>query len=150
MLGTIEKVLFLMSAPIFEQLSAEDLAPLARVAEVEAFATGEALFSEGEVGDALYVVTQGRVAIERQGEAIAEVGAGECLGEMSVLDAEARSATARALEETEALRIGGEEFQELLHEQAEIASGVIQVLTKRLRETNARLAALRGDAGRST
>jgi CRP-like cAMP-binding protein len=54
---------------------------------------------------------------------------------MAVLDAGPRSATVVADEETEALRIGSEEFYEVLHEQVELAEGVIRVLTQRLRTT---------------
>jgi CRP-like cAMP-binding protein len=54
-----------------------------------------------------------------------------------VLDEMPRSATATALEETEILRIGSEEFYEILHEQVEIAEGVIRMLTRRLREADA-------------
>jgi hypothetical protein len=143
MQGTIEKVMFLMNAPIFGRLGGEDLAPLARVAVPESFAEGETVFSEGDVGDALFVIVQGRIAIVRQGEPIAEIGPGESFGEMALLDTGPRSATARALEETETLRIGSEEFYEVLREQSEIAEGVIRVLTSRLRDTGDRLARLR-------
>jgi CRP/FNR family transcriptional regulator/CRP/FNR family cyclic AMP-dependent transcriptional regulator len=55
---------------------------------------------------------------------------------MSVLDAQPRSATVRALEETLTLVIGSEEFYEVLQEQSEIAEGVIRLLCGRLREAN--------------
>lgn len=143
MYGTLEKVLVLRKAAIFDRLSGEDLAPLARVAEVECHGTGDPIFSEGEVGDSLYVIVRGRVGIQREGETLASLGPGEAFGEMAVLDASARSATALALEDTELLQIGSEEFYEVLHEQAEIAEGVIRVLTRRLRETDETLARLR-------
>jgi ATP/ADP translocase/HEAT repeat protein len=147
MYATVEKVLFLKSAPVFEHVSGEDLAPLARAAEVESYAPGETVFREGEMGDALFVIVRGRIRIESGGEPLATLGSGEAFGEMAVLDEAPRSATAVAETETEVLRIGSEEFYESLHEQVEIAEGVIRVLTRRLREADAVIQKLRPSGG---
>ncbi len=136
---TVEKLLMLRAAPMFAKIRSEDLAPLAQVAELEPYQVGETIFEAGEVGDALYVVARGKVGISHLGTTFATLGAGEAFGEMSVLDAEPRSATATALEATELLRIGSEEFYEVLREQIEIAEGVIHVLSSRLREANKNL-----------
>lgn len=144
MYSTMEKVLFLMSVPIFGNLPGEDLAPLARVADVVTQPAGGTVFREGEEGDALFVVMRGRVTIEKKGVRIASLGPKECFGEMSVLDAVSRSADAVASEETEILRISSDAFYDILHEQPEIAEGVIRVLTRRLRESEER----RVEAGR--
>jgi ATP/ADP translocase/HEAT repeat protein len=140
MYSTLEKVLLLKRAPLFERIAGEDLAALARVADVERFASGEALFREGEVADAFFVIVNGRVAIARGGHQVAVLGAGEAVGEMAVLDRAPRSATATALEDTEVLWVASEEFYEILHEQVEIAEGVIRILTARLRAATEKLA----------
>lgn len=137
--STVEKILILKSAPVFEKVAGEDLAPLARVASEEVYADGERVFEEGEVGDSLFVIVRGRVAIVTGSEKIAELGPGEAFGEMAVLDSAPRSASAAAEGEVELLRIGSEEFYEILHEQVEIAEGVIRMLTQRLRESTAQL-----------
>jgi CRP-like cAMP-binding protein len=146
MYSTVEKILFLKSAPVFERVSGEDLAPLARVAEVETYSPGQTIFSEGELGDALYVIVRGKVSINQEGATIAALGPGEAFGEMAVLDNEKRSATTVALEECEVLRIGSEEFYEILHEQVEIAEGVIRLLSTRLREADAAIGRQRRSA----
>jgi len=143
MYSTVEKVLFLKSAPVFERVSGEDLAPLARVAEVEIYSTGEPITREGETGDALYIIIRGRVTISVEGRLIATLGPGEAVGEMAVLDSSPRSATATAVEETEVLRIGSEEFYEVLHEQVEIAEGIIRLLSARLRDADSEIGRLR-------
>jgi HEAT repeat protein len=143
MYSTVEKVLFLKSAPVFSRLSGEDLAPLARMAEVCSFAKGERIFTEGEMGDALFVVVRGSVAIFRGHTKLAALGVGEAFGEMAVLEEVPRSATAEAEEETEVLRIGSEEFYEMLHEQVEIAEGVIRMLSNRLREADTQIKEMR-------
>ena len=144
--ATVEKILFLKSAPVFERVSGEDLAALARVAEVETYSAGQVVFREGDIGDALYVLVRGKVSITSGGEQLAELGRGEAFGEMAVLDETPRSATAAAVEETEVLRIGSEEFYEILHEQVEIAEGVIRVLTRRLRDADAVIQRLQASA----
>jgi CRP-like cAMP-binding protein len=63
---------------------------------------------------------------------------------MAVLDAQPRSATATAAERTEVLRIASEDFYDSLHEQAEIAEGIIRMLSARLREANEALERERG------
>jgi HEAT repeat protein len=148
MYATVEKILFLKSAPVFAHVSGEDLAALARVAEVETYAPGQPIFREGEIGDALYVIVRGKVGIASGGEHLADLGPGEAFGEMAVLDEVPRSATASSEEETEVLRIGSEEFYEILHEQVEIAEGVIRMLTRRLREADAAIQKLHASAAR--
>jgi ATP/ADP translocase/HEAT repeat protein len=143
MYSTVEKILFLKSAPVFEHVSGEDLAALARVAEVETYGPGEAIFREGEMGDALFVIVRGRVRIESGGQLLATLDGGESCGETAVLDEVPRNASAIAAEPAEVLRIGSEEFYEILHEQVEIAEGVIRMLTRRLREADAVIQQLR-------
>lgn len=142
MYSTVEKILFLKSVPIFERLSGEDLAPLAHVAEIRTCAAGEVLFKEGDIGDAVYVIMRGAVEIRVGEKAIARLGPKEAFGEMAVLEAQRRSASAVAAAETELLQISSGAFYEVLHEQVEIAEGIIQVLARRLREADERLGAL--------
>ena len=131
---TLERVLLLKSAPMFAQVPAEDLAPLASSAEERSYAAGSVLCREGEPGDELFLILGGRVRVVRGGTTLAELGPGEAVGEMAVLDEGPRSATVEALEETEVLALESEAFYEVLHEQVEIAEGVIRTLVRRLRE----------------
>jgi signal-transduction protein with cAMP-binding, CBS, and nucleotidyltransferase domain len=147
MYSTVEKILFLKSAPVFERVAGDDLAPLARIAEEEVVAPGSAITREGDPGDALYIIVRGRVQVSRDGVPLATLGAGDTLGEMSVFDGAPRSATGTALEETEVLRIGNEEFYEVLHEQVEIAEGVIRVLSDRIRNLDREVAERRAAGG---
>jgi hypothetical protein len=142
--STIEKLLALRAAPVFAKLRSEDLAVLARIAEIETFERDATIFTEGEMGDALFVVVRGAVDIRREGRLLATLKKGEAFGEMAVLDAQPRSATATAAERTEVLRIASEDFYDSLHEQAEIAEGIIRMLSARLREANEALERERG------
>ena len=133
--STVEKILYLKSAPLFQKVTGEDLGPLAHVAQEEVHPAGARIFEEGEAGDTLYVIVSGKIDIVHGTETLATLGPGEAFGEMAVLDKVPRSAAAVATEETELLCIGSQEFYEILHEQTEIAVGVIRMLTQRLRES---------------
>jgi len=139
MYSTLEKILLLKRASIFDRVNSEDLSALARVATVAVYAPGEVIVREGDAGDALFIIVRGSVGVVHDKQQVAALGPGEPFGEMAVLDREPRSASAVALEETEVLWIGSDEFYEVLHEQVEIAEGVIRMLSGRLRGATAEL-----------
>ena len=134
MITTVEKVLFLKSIDLFSQIPGEDLAAVALISTEENREATEEIFSEGESGDALYLVIEGKVRVHRANRVIAELGERECFGEMAILDAAPRSATVTALQETALLKITREDFQDIMAEKPEIANGIIKVLTRRLRD----------------
>jgi CRP-like cAMP-binding protein len=136
MLSTVEKVLFLKSLDLFSQIPGEDLTQVARVSTEETREPNEEIFAEGEPGDALFLVLDGKVRVHRQDRVIAELGERDCFGEMALLDAAPHSATVTALQDTTLLRISREDFQEIVTEKPEIALGIIKVLTRRLRNAN--------------
>src|SRR5262249_43299208 len=107
--------------PLFRGLSRIDLAKLLPELEDARFAAGEVLFREGDVGEALFVLRAGRVEVEAGGGAfgpvrLAELGAGDCLGELALLTGEPRNATARALTPIDAWRLGKDRFEGLVVE----------------------------------
>jgi CRP/FNR family transcriptional regulator, cyclic AMP receptor protein len=134
MISTVERVLFLKSIDLFSKIPGEDLASLALISSEENKEPSDDVFSEGESGDALYLVIDGKVRVHKSDRVIAELGERECFGEMAILDASPRSATVTALVSTHLLKITREDFQEIMSEKPEIARGVILVLTRRLRE----------------
>ena len=133
MLSTLEKVLFLKSIDLFSQIPGEDLAQVALIAVEEPRESGEIIFSEGEPGDAFYLVLDGKVRMHHQEKMVAELGERECFGEMALLDSAPRSATVTTVNDTNLLKIAREEFHEILAEKPEIALGIIKVLSRRLR-----------------
>jgi len=133
MLSTLEKVLFLKSIDLFSQIPGEDLAQVALIAVEEPRESGEIIFSEGEPGDAFYLVLDGKVRMHHQEKMVAELGERECFGEMALLDSAPRSATVTTVNDTNLLKIARDEFHEILTEKPEIALGIIKVLSRRLR-----------------
>jgi CRP-like cAMP-binding protein len=135
MITTVEKVLFLKSIDLFRALPSEELAQIAEIAEEQPLASGDLVFAEGESGDALYLIVEGKVKVHREGKELLRLGVRDVFGEMAVLDSEPRSAGVTAVEDAVLLKIGRDDFRDILAERPEIAMGVMKVLTRRLRET---------------
>jgi HEAT repeat protein len=140
MLLSIEKAVFLKSAPLFEALEGEELAALAEIALEHAYEPGEVIFEENQEPHHLYLVVQGKVEVFRRvndhERALAHLGEKECFGEMAILDEQPRSASVRAIEPTTALKIDRESFRELIMERPHIAFAIFKILSGRLRHQN--------------
>jgi len=134
---TIEKMLVLKSVALFGAVREEYLAHAAEAASEVRLAAGQALFAEGDAGDALYVVASGRLEVRVRGQRVGEIGERDVVGEMAVLDPEPRSAAVLALQPSLLLRITAEDVDLLMAEDVEVARGIIQTLCRRLRQRNA-------------
>jgi CRP-like cAMP-binding protein len=95
---------------------------------------GARLFLKGDVGDSLYVITAGRVRVHDGELTYNELGPGDVVGEMAVLDAEPRSASVTALEATALLCLRQEPLYALIGSDVGVARGVIGVLCRQLRD----------------
>jgi CRP-like cAMP-binding protein len=143
MLSIVEKVFRLHGIRLFASLKTPELQALASIAELASFGAGERIITEGEVGDFLFVLLQGTVLVstEKGGPRVelARLGAGHVFGEMAILTEEVRSANVDALDECHCLTIAREPFRSLIEERPQIAFGVFQSLSERLREADRKL-----------
>jgi len=96
------------------------------------FAAGETVFSEGDCGETVYIVTSGSVSIRKRDREIASVGPNEAFGEMAAVSADPRAATAVATSDTVCATLNGDEFRELLRAEPEIAIKLAALFAKRL------------------
>ena len=92
----------------------------------------EAIVKEGSTGTAIYVILSGRVRVERGGNQVGELGAGDFFGELALIEEEPRSASVIAVDETECLLFPAWEFRALLDEQPQIAVAIMRALIERL------------------
>jgi CRP/FNR family cyclic AMP-dependent transcriptional regulator len=97
---------------------------------------GEALFTEGEPGDVMYAVIEGRVDVSLGGHVVEELGPGSILGELALIDASPRAATARAAVASRVTRIDKKHFMFLVQEHPTFALQVMGVMADRLRHAN--------------
>ena len=136
MLSTVEKVLFLKSIDLFSQIPGDNLAEVALIANEESRDAGEEILVEGEFGDALYLILEGRIRLHQGDKTIAELGEREYLGEMALLDPRPELSSATAATAAQLLRISRQDFQELLVQSPEIPLAIIKVLSRRLRDAS--------------
>ena len=136
MITNIEKVLHLKNVELFQDVLAEDLVTIGRVAEEHRFDARDRLIEQGTPGEATYVIVEGQVEVRRDGRTLATVGPGAVLGEMSVVSDLPTSADCVAVTKGVALRIARADFHALLQDYPTTAIGVMHVLAQRLRDTN--------------
>lgn len=129
---------------LFAGLDKKDLQALARSCQERKFNAGATLFSQGDTGVGLYVITGGHIRLmqandpDRAEEVLAEQGPGSVLGEMALLDDLPRSATAIALDDVTVLLLPVWEFRTTLHSHPDIAVKLLAVLSRRLRKAEKR------------
>jgi CRP/FNR family cyclic AMP-dependent transcriptional regulator len=132
---TVERVAALRHVRLFSATPARVLAGLASVLDEVDFEPGQELMREGAVEDWLFVVVTGEVEVSRADRTLRM--SAECVvGELQVLDPEARSATVTAVTPVTALRLDKPAFDEALWTRPEIATGVIAELVRMLRENH--------------
>jgi CRP-like cAMP-binding protein len=134
MLDVLDRALALHGAPLFAALSPDELLPLAELCVDVDLDAGEVLFGEGDPGDSLYVIVVGRVAVEQGGRRVAELVAGECVGELAALDWEPRSASVVAMERCELVRLERDDLLDQLGDHPELLRALAIVLSARLRQ----------------
>jgi CRP/FNR family cyclic AMP-dependent transcriptional regulator len=107
------------------------------------YGPGEVIIRQGEGGDCVFVVQEGRVEVILEcanGEVrLAVLEAGEFFGEMAVLEGQVRMATVRALGFARVLTVDRKLFLGRLHEDTSLAYRVAQTMSLRIRELNARV-----------
>lgn len=137
----------LRAIPLFKYLSYKGLVKVMNITDNRRVSAGTLLFEEGSRGEDFYLILQGRVAIEKGGLLLAELGAGGHFGEMAMVDKSPRSATARVVEDSKLLIIQRQQFYEIMRRDPNMAVKLmwsfIQVLNTRLRLTNNELLSAR-------
>jgi CRP-like cAMP-binding protein len=134
-----ERIKLLAKSDLMRHLPAgqiEQILPCIRELQLKA---GDILFRAGDAGDALYIVAHGKVEVltdpATEGKTatgpIAVLGEGHAFGEMSLLSGDPRTATIRAAENSGLLRIGKEDFHELVAADAELADAVKRISHQR-------------------
>ena len=139
MLTIVEKVIFLQDVAEFEFATTEDLAHIATITEEVTFEPKSIIYREREVSDSMYLVIEGRVRLDRNGQEVLTAEHKDVFGTWALFDDEPRMFTATALEETRLLRIEREDFYDVLADHMKITEGILKSITKRWRELAARV-----------
>jgi CRP-like cAMP-binding protein len=123
----------LSTVPLFSGMPESALEAIAGLATETQFADGDTITREGDEGDAFYVVTAGQLAVTRNGMTIRDLGPGDFLGEISLIDGRPRTATVTAVGPVDALVVRRADFLELMDRYGAVRLGVLMALTDRVR-----------------
>ena len=134
-------------APLFAALDDEAATALQQSMTSSRLERGDILFHEGDQGDRLYVIREGKIKLGRTSSdgrenLLAILGPGEMFGELSLFDPGPRTATATAVAETQLIGLGHDNLQAFLTDRPEVAATLLAALARRLRRTNETLADL--------
>ena len=117
----------------FAPLSEEERRTLAEGLRFMPFADGEAIVKEGDPGDSLYVVREGRVSVRLGVREIAQLGTGDFFGEISLLTGEPRRATVVATDDVECYVVERVLFEGIVKRNPPLAEAVARLLAERER-----------------
>lgn len=131
----------LRRAPLFSALDDEAATALGASMGETSLRRGEVLFHEGDSGDKLYIVTEGKVKLGRTSadgreNLLAILGPGQMFGELSLFDPGPRSATVTAVTDTVFASLSHEDLLRWLDGRPVVARGLLAQIAGRLRKAN--------------
>jgi len=137
----------LATVPLFAGLDAELADALSGALTTRAVVRGHVVFNEGDTGDRLFIVLDGKIKISRAAadgreNLLSVLGPGEMFGELSLFDPGPRTATATAVTESTLASLDHDDLRPLLLDQPAVAMQLLRALAQRLRRTNEAMADL--------
>jgi CRP/FNR family transcriptional regulator, cyclic AMP receptor protein len=131
----------LAQSPLFEALDADAAAGLELALTRRTLPRGRIVFAEGDPGDRLFVVLDGKIKLSRAAadgreNLLAVLGATEMFGELSLFDPGPRTATATTVTATTLASLDHDDLRPLLVERPDVSVHLLQALSQRLRRTN--------------
>lgn len=138
---------FLATVPLFRELPRAAVRGFAELTREQKFAKGAVIVSEGDPGDALYVVRSGEVKVVLIGEDGREVllnilGIGEHFGELSLIDGRPRSAHVVSTHASSLLILRRADFRRQVEQSPSVAWGLMIELSRRLRQADGTIGSL--------
>ncbi|MEE9609748.1 MAG: GAF domain-containing protein, partial [Desulfatiglandales bacterium] len=128
---------------LFSGLEQDELKSFCNLVSENSVAAGENFIPQDTVSDGLYVLVEGKAMVYRQGGydeeiPLGKIGPGECLGEMSYFSDGRRTASVRALEDSQLLKINYNDLDKAFSTAPQLARNFLGIVTKRLRQANIR------------
>ena len=136
----------LRNVQLFSRFSSKELTRLGRAVVERQYKKGETIVKEGEQAVAFFIVASGKVEVaqavgSKKPQVLDTLGPKESFGEMALLDGGPRSATVKALDDTKCLVISRWDFVAELQTNPHMAVAMLPILSRRLRDVEAKLAA---------
>lgn len=138
-----KKLTLLNNIPLFSTMDSHQLHLLASGCDFTELAQAERLFSQGDVGDALYIIVDGKASVftEHVGkrEIMGEFGVNEVIGELALLSDNPRAATVEATTELTLLRLKRDIFVDIVRSNGEIGYQILQMVINRFNDTDRKI-----------
>ncbi|MEP6861215.1 MAG: cyclic nucleotide-binding domain-containing protein [Deltaproteobacteria bacterium] len=132
--------------PLLVNLASDQLERIAQAGEVESYNPNEQIVSEGSLGDALFLILSGQVAVHKGAQTFATLSGGEFFGEMSLVEPAPRSATVTSMSATFLFRLPHDALRQLIADDpsasAVLLVQVVKTLSDRLRRANQMLSSV--------
>lgn len=139
----VQEVEALRRVPLFREIEPRRLKLLAFTSERLTFRAGQDVVTQGDPGDAAYIILDGEadvLVITPSGPInVAQLGKNEVIGEIAILTGVPRTATVRAVTDLQALRIGKDTFFKLIADVPDMGLEIMKELARRLERTTAEL-----------
>ncbi len=127
----------LAAVPLFKRCTDKELDALAKLCNQVDFVAGEALTREGSVGHEFFVLLSGTADVQTGGKVVASLGAGDHVGELSLLAKAPRSATVVASSPVSAMVLSAPEFWEAIRSSPGLDQSLLASLAQQLLEARA-------------
>ena len=136
---TVQRIVFLKNVPLFSKMPPDILAWVAEAADEMNYLAGQTIFEKGSRGDSMYVIADGTVIIHDERKTLAELPREAVFGELSILDGETRSASAKAKSDCLLLVIRQASFHRILSKQFDVTESLLKILVRRIREQSTQI-----------
>ena len=123
----------LRAIPLFEGMTDRSIEAISQLAAPVAFDAGSTMLREGDPGDSFLIILHGSASVAQAGATIRTLGAGDFLGEVSLLDGGRRTATVMATTDVQGLIIDRAGFQRLMDDFPVVRLDIVTALAQRLR-----------------
>ena len=121
----------LKNIPLFADMPDDKLLKVATFASMETAVEGKTIIREGGYSNDFYVIEDGTVKVEREGEHLADLGAGDVFGEQGLLEHSERSATVTATSEIKLIKIEHWELSRMKQSMPEVVEQLRQKVSER-------------------
>lgn len=128
-----DKVELMHSVPLFSGLTDHELERVSSLADILDLPKDRVIMTQGQLGWEMFVLVTGSAHVVRDGQSLGEVGPGEVLGEIALLDGGPRTATVTLSQPSRLLVLARREFGELMDEFPEIRLRILETVVHRLR-----------------
>lgn len=135
-ISAAERVAVLQQTALFAETPENVLSSIVPIMHEVSFAADQQIFAKGDIGASLFIVYEGQVGVFNGTQQLASFGKGDFFGELALLDAEPRSASAVAQAATTVFRLDQEDFYDVMEERPEVLRNIMKVLCQRLRRQN--------------